>query len=188
MNITPTTWEYASKLATKIAVYDTQEKKPVLLFRSATLCTHYLFKHLIFTVANRNTYIRRILYYSAKKKIDTDNCFAKPLAFRVMKEELAAQLGDLDYLVLDENYYKEEFNKENQPKYREYHLETLLKVGDIIEITQGSFTGASGKIVEKTNKRGGRGKFLYGLDIRGKREYFKANVLELLQETKTKNV
>lgn len=189
MNITPTTIRRANTMATKIAVYDTEQKRAVLLFKSITLCATYLFGHRIFKITDRSKFHNLILKRCCQKKQKEElNVFEKPFTYRYVNDEQKEQLADNDYVVLDNNYINEEYElkKDMQIKVydnKSYDIEKILGKGDTVEITAGKLNGYTTRILEiKTKRRETPGTMLYALKIPGGIYDFKANVLKLIEK------
>jgi hypothetical protein len=81
-----------------IVVYDVENKKLVLIFRSVGTLTVYLFDGKVRAKALNN--------YINKKWKNHDNRFGKAICFRNAKVEHIKQLNDanVNYIVLDDNY------------------------------------------------------------------------------------
>lgn len=186
MNIRPTTLHKAKTAATKIVVYDTSQKKAVLLFKSQKLCIKYLFGHLIFCVADQSRFLYLIKKGVSKKAIEDENVFAKPLTYRlILGGELDEKLGDNDYVVLDENFRNKEYDRKHDNRGQvyegSYELENILRVGDLVELMYGTKKGYCTDILDiKDKKNCTSGTKYYTLDIDGIRHDYKANVLKLI--------
>ncbi len=195
MNITPTTIHKANSMPTKIVVYDTVQKKPVLLFSSVNLCVRYLFSHLLLKTCTVSKFHYLVTKCCQKKLIETDNIFQAPLTYRlIVSGELLEKLGDNDYVVLDERYRNQDFEERRevidarkkgwQPGLKEYGLERVLAKGDLVALLYGRKKGYTAEIIEVKDKLNNLsdGKKYYTLQIDGINHDFKANVLELIEK------
>jgi hypothetical protein len=83
--------------ATPIAVYDTEQKKCVLVFRTVKSASVYL-------DVPKST----VLTHAQKKIKTATNFFAKELAFRCASDTQKELLKGKDYVCLDESFNREE--------------------------------------------------------------------------------
>jgi hypothetical protein len=183
MSITPTTLNRVNKAKNKVAVYDADRQKAVLVFSSISLCTKYLFGHLIFCQTDLNRYSQMVRAYSANKKTEDKNIFTKRLAYRFPTDSLIAELNDRDFIVLDSDFVNENFkiDKKTIGTYNEYALESILEVGDLVELKYGIFKGYATEVLEvKDKSRHTPGTKYFALKINGVIHDYKANVLSLV--------
>jgi hypothetical protein len=186
--IRPTTLHKANTTATKIAVYDTAQKKPVLLFESLSLCAKYMFSHKILKRNDLSNYIAKIKSCCQKKKNEDGNLFAKMLTYRmIMEGELKEILGDRQCVILDEDFRSEvqELKRSSRKTNytNDYSLEKVLDKGDIVAICYGTKKGCRSEILDvKDKSRHTPGTKYYTLEVDGAIHDYKANSLELVRK------
>ena len=193
MNITPTTIGKANSMPTKIVVYDTTQKKPVLIFKSITQCVKYLFHHRIFSKIDMVKYHRLIINECCqKRKKEELNIFAIPLTYRYANDNQKEILDDQDYIVLDEGYRAIEYEEKRAAigTKANYVLENILEVGDLVEINTGRLKGSITEIMQVKPKSAQLtpGNFNYTLQINDKPYDYKANTLDLVKKGMKKNL
>lgn len=187
MNITPATIKSANVMPTNIAVYDTEQKKAVLLFKSIHLCITYLFWHRISKDTDRSKFRGLILRCCQKKQKEDLNCFSATFTYRYANDTQKEQLAGNDYIVLDNKYISEKHELTQQRRnggvVYSYELEKILQKGDTVEIIAGKLTGYTTRILEVKGKSASTpGNRLYVLKIPGGKYDFKANVLNLVEK------
>jgi hypothetical protein len=184
MNITPTTTHKANSTGSKVIVYDVQQKKPVLLFKSIHLAVKYLFSPLLLKATDNRTYANLISKCMQQRKTEDKNIFALTLTYRwlLKANPLFDVLGDNDMVVMDEQFKSEAFeDKKFNSTRSDYDLENILQKGDFVEIKHGKLKGYITQVLEIKDKseRMTPGKKYYSLKINEQVLDFKANVLLL---------
>lgn len=189
MNIRPTTIGCVNTAKNKIAVYDTAQQKPVLVFSSALICAKYLFGHLIFSVNDLKNFRTTVSRYSKTKQTEDKNIFGKRLAYRTPPDYLIKELNDQDFVVLDEQFFNNSFNQKisNKIRFDSYDLEDVLEVGDLVEFKYGANKGYATEVLDIKCKNKGMtpGSKYYTLKVNGVNNDFKANILSLVVSKKS---
>ncbi len=168
----PTTISFCDSAKTSVCVYDTIDKKLVLIFESIFLCAKYLdIKY--HTISNS---------IKSKKRIEK-NIFSIPIALRVASREQKDLLLSGQYLILDIRFTNDEYIKSQLPVTPTFKLENILKVGDVVELKYGTFAGAISRITDiKDATSSGFGKKNFGFILNGEKKYFLSSVLNLFHQ------
>jgi hypothetical protein len=110
-----------------VAVYDVDDKKLVLLFRNAHLCAKY--------ISNNKVIVINITLYISNKGKCHKNRFDRTICFRTANDSQIEILGDYDYKILDERYYKEDtinvLSKFDPSSKREFTQKQIIKYSKI---------------------------------------------------------
>jgi len=103
-----------------ISVYDTEQKKLVLILRDYTIAAKYLFGETDF----KSVWVRNFNRYIKNKRINKTNNFNKKLTFRISSNEQKKQLDINDVLVLDDDFLVNQKMKLLTGQYMKIKLET----------------------------------------------------------------
>lgn len=103
-----------------ISVYDTEQKKLVLILRDYTIAAKYLFSETDF----KSVWVRNFNRYIKNKRINKTNNFNKKLTFRISSNEQKKQLDINDVLVLDDDFLVNQKMKLLTGQYMKIKLET----------------------------------------------------------------
>lgn len=103
-----------------ISVYDTEQKKLVLILRDYTIAAKYLFGETDF----KSVWVRNFNRYIKNKRINKTNNFNKKLTFRISSNEQKKQLDNNDVLVLDNDFLINQKMKLLTGQYMKIKLET----------------------------------------------------------------
>jgi len=85
--------------ALPVAVYCTIKKKCVMIFASSEKCDRYVFDKRMYTTS-------RTRYLSYAKGKTAKNAFKSLLAFRLANTQQKEILGDLDLVILDDEFLR----------------------------------------------------------------------------------
>ncbi len=163
----PTTLNKALWCNTPVSVYDTLQKKLVLIVSSKSQCARYL------NISNYD--LNRAI---VKKKVLEQTVFNTPLAIRVSPKEHREIVMGNTFVVLDNRFINDDFDKKDF--VRDFSLEDVLKVGDIVSVTTGAFIGNVSKITDIADGiRGGYNTKKFGIIINGEKTYLLSCHLEL---------
>lgn len=178
MSITPAKLHKALTASTAVAVYDTDKKKLILLFKSKQLCAKNCFdqtkQKLSNSVADINNRIRH-------KTINSNNKLNRNITFRTANDEQKAMLNDSDYIILDETIT---INQKEFKGSKISEFDKNILIGDYVKIKFGKLSGYVGEVVNITDCRGGLGSIFssahYHVETPEGVKTFRGNVLELV--------
>lgn len=167
----PTTLNKLKNCKTPISVFDTIEKKLVLIFESKYLCAKYL-----------EVDHGKIDYAYRSKKIIEKNLFGIPLAIRYSSKQHVDLLENNEFKVLDDRFTIDGFVVKKELSARDFSLENKLKIGDVVTLKYGRFAGKISKVTNIIDDmRGGFNTKKFGFMLNGEEQFFLSSALEIYE-------
>jgi hypothetical protein len=182
----PTTLHQVQYAKTPIVAFDTDKKIPIGVFCSALECARLFFETEISCHSKRRSAAGLILTTAKNKGINSSNVFGKKITFRVAEQKYKDILGESERVIFEDGYENDCFVKKDKCRKinlsRDYSLDDILNVGDVVEMKYGLYAGIVAEILLK--ERAGKlslGKFDFTIETPGGIHKYKSNVFEIVK-------